>query len=233
MPESIDWPPPRTPRRRRRRFVVILVVLAGILFGGRTALSYYVDRLWFGSLGYAQVFWKTQSLQWGIFVAFTGATFVILYGSFLALKRAHLSDLPSGHTIYIGGQPLKLPVEPVWRIAGLVVSLVIAAATGAGMMAEWPTLALYWYAPSAGGFVDPIFGKPLNFFLFTLPAWQFISGWLLMLAVVTCLLAGFFILITGGSRMLAGRLSRNVTLPWRGLSVTFAFLLLILALRAN
>src|SRR6202034_4070352 len=87
-------------------------------------------------------------------------------------------------------------------------------------------------APSAGGFVDPIFGKPLNFFLFTLPAWQFITGWLLMLAVVTCLRAAFFIFITGGSRMLAGRLSRNVTLPWRGLSVTFAFLLLILAMRA-
>ena len=31
--------------------------------------------------------------------------------------------------------------------------------------------------------------------------------------------------------MLAGRLSRSVTLPWRGLSITFAFLLLILAMR--
>lgn len=31
--------------------------------------------------------------------------------------------------------------------------------------------------------------------------------------------------------MLAGRLSRHVTLPWRGLSITFAFLLLILAMR--
>jgi uncharacterized protein len=234
MPESIDWPPPIRPARprHRRRLLVVLAIVAVIFFGGRAALSYYVDLLWFRSLGYAEVFFKTLSLQSEVFAVFAAATFVILYGSFLALKRAHLSDLPSGHTIYIGGQPLKLPVEPVLRIAGLVVSLVIAAATGAGMMAEWPTLALYWYAPSAGGFVDPIFGKPLNFFLFTLPAWQFISGWLLMLAVVTCLLAGFFILITGGSRMLAGRLSRNVTLPWRGLSVTFAFLLLILALRA-
>ena len=32
--------------------------------------------------------------------------------------------------------------------------------------------------------------------------------------------------------MLAGRLSRHVTLPWRGLSIAFAFLLLILAMRA-
>ncbi|MFZ0817348.1 MAG: UPF0182 family protein, partial [Candidatus Sulfotelmatobacter sp.] len=234
MPESIDWPPPILPARPRSRgrLLIILAIFAVIFFGGRAVLSYYVDLLWFRSLCFADVFFKKLSLQSEVFAVFAAATFIILYGSFLVLKRAHLSDLPSGHTIFIGGQPLKLPVEPVLRIAGLGISLVIAAVAGASMMAEWPTLALYLYAPSAGGFVDPIFGRPLNFFLFTLPAWQFITGWLLMLAVVTCLIAGFFILITGGSRMLAGRLSRNVTLPWRGLSVTFAFLLLILAMRA-
>jgi uncharacterized membrane protein (UPF0182 family) len=234
MPESIDWPPPHAPRRRRS-FLLILAVLAGIFFSGRTALSYYVDVLWFGSLGYVDVFWKTLSLQWGVFAVFAAATFLILYGSFRALKRAHLPDLPSGHTILIGGQPLKLPVESVLRLIALGVSLVIAAVTGASMMVEWPTLALFWYAPPSSGGVavfDPIFGKPLNFFLFALPAWQLITGWLLTLAVITCSLAAFFILITGGGRVLAGRLSRSVTLTWRGLSITFAFLLLILALRA-
>jgi uncharacterized membrane protein (UPF0182 family) len=235
MPDSIDWPPthPRTQLPRRpRRFLLILAILAGIFFGGRTALSYYVDVLWFRSLGYGEVFWKTLSLQWGVFATFAVATFLILYGSFLALKRAHLSDLPSGHTILIGGQPVKLPVEPVLRLIALGVSLAVAVASGAGMMSEWPTLALFWYAPRAtGGVVDPIFGKPLNFFLFALPAWQFIVGWLLTLAVIGCLLAVFFVLITGGSRVLTGRLSRSVTLPWRGLSITFVFALLILAMR--
>ena len=233
MPESLDWPSPRRPRRRRR-FLLIFAVLAAILFGGRTALSYYVDVLWFGSLGYGDVFWKTLGLQWGIFAAFAVATFVILYGSLLALKRSHLPDLPSGHTIIIGGQPLKLPVEPVLRLIALGVSLVIALATGAGMMAEWPAFALFWYAPRSTGSVsviDPIFGHSLNFFLFALPAWQLIAGWLLSLAVITCIFAAFFILITGGSRVLAGQLSRSVVLPWRGLSITFAFLLLVLAMR--
>src|ERR1035441_2324903 len=67
MPESIDWPPPHPPRRRRRRFLLIMAVLVGIVFGGRSALSYYVDVLWFGSLGDGDVFWKTLSLEWGIF----------------------------------------------------------------------------------------------------------------------------------------------------------------------
>ena len=234
MSESIDWPPPHVGRpRRRRRFLRILVALAVIFFGGRAALSYYVDVLWFSSLGYGSVFWKTLNLQWEIFAAFAAATFVILYGSFMALKRAHLPDLPGGHTILIGGRPVKLPVEPVLRLIALGVSLAIAAASGAAMTGEWPTLALFWYAPlAAGGLADPIFGKSLNYFLFTLPAWQLILGWLLTLAVIACALAGFFILITGGARVLAGRLSRHVALPWRGLSITFAFLLLVLAMRA-
>ncbi len=234
MSESMDWPRMQPPhgRRRRRFYLIIVAVLGGIFFGSRTALSYYVDVLWFASLGYRDVFWKTLSLQWGIFAAFAAATFLILYGSFLALKRAHLPDLPNGHTILIGGQSVKLPVEHVLRLVALGVSLVIAAATGGAMIVEWPTLALFWFAPrTSSGVVDPIFSKPLDFFLFSLPAWQLIAGWLLTLSVITCALAVFFILITGGSRVLTGRLSRSVTLPWRGLSITFAFLLLILAIR--
>src|SRR5712672_243906 len=233
MPESIDWPRMRPTRGRRRFLFLILAVLAVIVIGGRTALSYYVDVLWFESLGYRDVFWKTLGLQWGIFAAFAAATFLILYGSFLALKRAHMRDLPTGHTILIGGQPLKLPVESVLRLVALGLALVIAVATGAGMMLEWPTIALFRYEPhTASGFVDPVFGKPLNFFLFTLPAYQLLVGWLLTLAVLTCALAVFFILITGGMRAFAGRSRTYVTLAWRGLSITFAVFLLVLALRA-
>jgi uncharacterized membrane protein (UPF0182 family) len=100
------------------------------------------------------------------------------------------------------------------------------------MMMEWPTIALFWNAPrSAGGFVDPVLGKPLNFFLFALPGWQLFVGWLLTLAVMACVLAVLFILITRGTRAFAGRSRSYVTLPWRGFSMTFAFLLLVLAMR--
>ena len=229
MPESIEW---RRPPLRRRRFLLILAVVVVIIFSSRTALSYYVDALWFGSLGYGDVFRKTLSLQWGVFAAFFAATFLISYGWFLALKRAYQPDLLGGGLIFIGGQPLKLPVERILRLIVLVVSLVIAAVTGAGMMTEWSTFALYWYAPrTAGGVVDPIFGKPLNFYLFTLPAWQFVTGWLLTLAVIACTIAVFFILITGSARVLARRGGSSIPLPWRGFSIAFAFLLLIIAMR--
>jgi uncharacterized membrane protein (UPF0182 family) len=177
-------------------FLFLLLVIAIVIFGSRTALSYWVDLLWFRSLGYGDVFLRTFALQWGIFAAFAVATFIILYGAFSLLKRAHIDDLPVDHRILFGGREVNLSVKPVLRAIAVGVSLVIALATGGALAAEWPTLALFWFAPGAAGSVaDPIFGKPLNFFLFTLPAWNLISGWLLTMAVITCLVATLFILI--------------------------------------
>jgi uncharacterized membrane protein (UPF0182 family) len=235
MPEPIDWPPPRRPRRRRRGLPIVLGVLAVLVLGGGTVLSYYVDALWFESLGVADVFWTTLRLQGQTFTFFFVTTFLILYGSYLALKPATLGEL-AGLPILINGQPIKLPVEPVIRIAALGGAFVIAAATGAAMMANWNVLALYWQSGSAAvraagaATVDPIFGRPLSFYLFTLPAWQLVSGWLMTLSVLVGAIAVFFVVITGGTRMLGGR--RDTGAPeWRGLSIAFAGVLLMLAVR--
>src|SRR6202140_1568839 len=229
MTESIHLRQRQAPRRRV--FLLIFAVLAVIFFSSRTILSYYVDALWFGSLGYAEVFRKTISLQWLVFAVFFAATFIILYGCFLALWRAYQPHLLGSGPIFVGGRPLRLPVERMLRPIGLAVTLGIAFVTGTNMMLGWCTFALYWYAPRTNGIVDPIFGRPLNFYLFTLPAWQFISGWLLTLAVIACVVAIFFIFITGSIPALGRRGGRDLPMPWRGFSTAFAFLLLTLAMR--
>jgi uncharacterized membrane protein (UPF0182 family) len=229
MKESIYLRQPQQPRRRV--FLIIFAVLAVIFFSSRTVLSYYVDALWFGSLGYAEVFRKTITLQWLVFAVFFAGTFLLVYGWFLALWRTYQPHLLGGGPIFIGERQLKLPVERMLRPIGLLVSLGIAFVTGTNMMLEWSTFALYWYAPRSNGIVDPIFGRPLNFYLFSLPAWQFISGWLLTMAVIACVVAVFFIFITGSVPTIGRRGGRDLPLPWRGFSIAFAFLLLCLALR--
>ena len=101
----------RHPRRRGLLLLVILV-LAFILFGGRTTISYYVDALWFASLGYSSVFWKSLSLQWTVFAVFFAVTFIALYGWFLILmrvcrpelsQRQHHRDRHPHHTTPGGG----------------------------------------------------------------------------------------------------------------------------------
>jgi uncharacterized membrane protein (UPF0182 family) len=231
MNESMSIRQRRPQPQSRRVLLLTVAILAVIFFSSRTLLSYYVDTLWFGSLGYGEVFRKTIGLQWLVFAGFFAATFLVLYGWFLALWRAYHPQLLGGGPIFIGGQSLRLPVERMLRPIGLLVSLGISFVIGTNMMLEWSTFALYWYAPRTNGVVDPIFGRPINFYLFTLPAWQFITGWLLTLAVIACVVAIFFIVITGSIPGLGRRGGRDLPLPWRGFSIAFAFLLLTLAMR--
>jgi uncharacterized membrane protein (UPF0182 family) len=224
--ETIDWPPRRRPRRRG--WVIVLAALALVALAGGTALSYYVESLWFGTLGFSAVFWKTLNFQAALFLLFTAATFITLFGSFLALKPTRLGDL-SGVPILINGQPIRLPVEPVLRLVAMVLAIVIAGATGLGMMAQWTTFALYWHGRdiTANAVTDPIFGRPLTFYFFVLPVWETLAGWFMTMAVLVCGLAVFFAVVRGGTRVLTHRADRSPLL--RDVSITFGVVLVALA----
>lgn len=221
------------PRRRFRwLFIIVIAVILAVIIGGRTAVSYYVSALWFGSLGYADVFWKTLRLEWLTFAVFTVATFLILHLAFLALKRTNSSAFSGPRTILIGGQPVNIPVDRILRVITLGFTLLVAIVSGTVMTANWATFALYWYAPSpTAGSIDPIFGKSLGFYLFSLPAWQLVAGWLTVLAVIICLVAGLFLAISGGVSALTRSSDSSLASRWRGLSIPFSFLLLLIALQ--
>jgi uncharacterized membrane protein (UPF0182 family) len=218
------------PPRRRRGGIIILAIAAVVFLGGGTLVSYYVDALWFDSLGYAAVFWTRINLQALIFAAFSIVTFAAIYGSFLALKPARFDQLIGGR-ILVNQQWVQLPVEPVLKLVALGLALAIGLANGAAMTASWTTFALFWDAAPDTATLDPIFGRPLGFYLFTLPAWQLIAGWLLTLAVISCLIAGLFVLAAARARGVIERGFGAAQIKlWRGLSVAVAALLVILAL---
>jgi len=221
-----NLPPPR----RRRGGIITLAVAAAVFLGGGTLISYYVDALWFDSLGYAGVFWTRINLQALTFAFFSIVTFAAIYGAFLALKPARFDQLIGGR-ILINQQWVQVPIEAVLKLVALGLALVIALGNGASMMASWTTFALFWDAPPDSSALDPIFGRPLGFYLFTLPAWQLIAGWLLTVGVIVCLTAGLFVLATARARGVVERGFGAAQIRlWRGLSITVAALLLIIAL---
>ena len=232
MPDTIDWPLHNQPRPQHRIKTLILVaVIAILLLGSRSALTFWVDMLWFQSLGFADAFWRARGLEWGIFAAFFVLTWVILYAAFWLLQRVHADDLPADHTLYFNGKPVTLSVRPVLHVVGVVGALFISFVTAAAMAGGWTTLALWRYAPPTAGPADPIFGLPLNFYLFTLPAWNMLSGWLLTLAVIVAAMAALFLVIAGGSSAVRERSLGRIVLPWRSLSIAVSFLLLVVAVR--
>jgi len=226
---TIDWPP----RRRRPLRLVLLALILALFFGGSTALSYYIDLLWFSSLGFSAVFWTTLRAQSLIFSLFAVTTFAVLYGAFLALKPGELGELTGG-AIIINGQPITLPVGPVMRLIAGGIALLVAVISGLSMMASWTTLALYWTrASSAAPTVpnDPIFGRPVTFYLFTLPAWQLIASWMTTLAFIVFAATVVVAMIRGGTRVLSRR-GVGGDPPLRGVSASFGVVLLMLAAQA-
>ena len=225
-----DFPPP-LPRRRRVGWILLLLI-GGLWLAASTAVSYYVDALWFASLGYADVFWKSLNIQAFVFGAFAALTFLILYGAFLALRPPRFGESGFGNVIVINGQPVSLPVGPMLRLLALVISLVVALVTGTAMMANWPQFALWWYGAGAGTVqagvpTDPIFGRSIAFYLFTLPAWNLIVDWLMTLAILVIAIAGFFALVGGAVRR--GRLDPRANSTLRGVALAWALVLLAMA----
>src|SRR5262245_44401559 len=122
--------------RSRRTFLILFFVFIVILFSARTLISYYVDSLWFSSLGYSSIFWRMLSYEWICFGLAFVATFAILYGWFSALRHGCHEELASAGAVRFGNQSYELPVEPVLRIAGMLGSLLIAFITGLAFMNE-------------------------------------------------------------------------------------------------
>jgi len=225
-----------TGRPRRRIGLLSLVVVIVLLFSARTALSYYVDALWFASLGYGEVFWKTVNLQAVVFTLAGVATFAALYGAFRLLKPPHFGELGTDGLFYINNRPVKLPVGPVLSFLAFIAATVVAFAIAAAMMSEWPTLALWWYGrdaalPAAARVADPVFGRSLSFYLFTLPAWELLAGWLFRVAFLIFAMGLFFFAVSGGRRLARGRFAQRNPRDSRGLAFSWALLMLAAALQ--
>ena len=221
-----------TEGRFRGTLIWVLLAILVVVFSARSAVSYYVDSLWFSSLGYVAVFWRTLRLEWLAFAIPSLVTFLIILGWATALRRVCRAELQSAGTIVLGSRTFQLPVDSALRIGSLIVSAFFALIAGASFMNEWARFAVYWFAPAdTSGLRDPIFGKATEFYFFTLPVLQFIAGWLLMLSILCCAIAGLFILFTSSSRLLHEREFGSSPMPWRWLSGAVAILLLVIAAR--
>ncbi len=231
MPHYIDASHRISSRFGRRTLLTIAIALFALFVGFRIALSTWVDLLWFRSLGFGAVFIRTLALECTTLAVFTLVTFFILLGAFTLVRKSNEADLPAGRALVLGNRSINIAAGPILRILSIAVAAGIALVTGVTMLPEWSTLALFWYAPhSSGPITDPIFGKPLNFFLFTLPAWQIIGDWLLVIAFACVAVAILFLVLTAGARALNQRSVRYAPSPFRGLSAAVAFLLAVLAL---
>lgn len=232
MPPIIDHidAPKRKFSSRQRNWLIVIAAVVVIFILARVALSYWLDLLWFSSLGYSEIFWRTLGLEAAVFTVFAAATFLILFFALKAIRHSQQANLPRAREIMLqGGRTLNISIDPVLRIATWIVSLLAAFVSGTSMLSDWPTFALFLNAPRTTTVTDPIFGRPLSFFLFTLPALQTVVDWLLTLSIIIGIAAFIVTAIAGSARAMSKEPLRNSAPLWRPASLALAFFLLVLA----
>ncbi len=148
-----------------RRFPLLLAIIV-LTTGVPTLAELYTDWLWFAHVGYGQVFVKSLGARALLTVLSGVAVFTLLGGNlWLALRvlrpRAFMVTTPQGP------QALTFEARTIRRLAMgavAVISLLVAFIAGA----EWETW-LYFLNATPFGRTDPVLGRDIGFYVFTLP----------------------------------------------------------------
>ncbi len=224
--EIIDVAPPRSRRWR----VLVLVGLIATFFALYRSLSIYLSALWFGSLGYSDVYWYIFKLKLGLFVVFALVTAAILRGALWVLERVFAANTLARRTIVINNQPVEFsPARFVSPVSWLV-AVMFGLFFGLGMKAQWQSFAVYLNrVPTA--LHDPIFNKPLGFYLFSLPVYDSLSSWLLTLSFVVLCAAVAYTLMGIPQKILKSASQAKSGASFAAVSFALAVFLLLLALR--
>src|SRR5213594_2988315 len=184
----------RLPGRRRGRLALWLVVGLSVLFFLISPLiQLLAEWPWFSALGYERVFATRliASLLLGIVAG--GAAFALLYAN---LRFAQRGIVPNPVVMQMNAQTPAVDVTRLVRRlalpAALVLALFIALAVSSGWM---PVLQFLNQTPF--GVTDPVFGRDLGYYVFTLPIIGGVLGLLMFLVVVALLASGALYALRG------------------------------------
>jgi len=180
-----------------------------VLAGAGQAVPLYTDWLWYGEVGFTQVFTTVLSLRGWLFLGAGAVVFIFVYGNLWLAARTAAPDVLWELDDQLG-LPGRAVLEPLIRKLLLPVIAVIGILSGLRASASWD-MVLGYINRSAFGATDPLFGRDIGFFVFELPLWRFLySGAMtlvlgtLLLSVATYVLLRSLVLTAQGPRLAAG-----------------------------
>ncbi|HET7264587.1 MAG TPA: UPF0182 family protein [bacterium] len=156
----------------------LLAALVAALLVYPAAARWYTEWLWFGEVGYRTVFWVPFLSSAAVAAAAALSVFLILYLNARPLLRlrpiARVVELrPVGGTRtyrrIVGG------LSPGRLAAMLAAVVAILAALSAAD--SWPVFQTFLHQVPFG-VRDPVFGRDVAFYVFALPAYEAVYGWL-------------------------------------------------------
>ena len=169
--------------------IVVLVILAVLS-------RFFVDLLWFDALGFGAVFttvWLTEIIVFAT-AAVLSSTILALNGLIAARTTSAPSRAARGFRV-VGrnarGLPevieLSLDKLPL-RLIVLIMALLVGLFIGVAQTGNWETILKALYAAPFGR-SDPVFGHDLGFYVFSLPIYDLLSDWALLIIFLSAAMA--------------------------------------------
>jgi uncharacterized protein len=186
---------------RRPLFIVlgVIVVLALLLF---VTSGFWVNWLWFDSLGLTSLLTTRYVAQWSLFFG----AFVVA-GLFFGLNIRYAGRKLLGAPVEVQGQQIVLAPRLI-GITATVAGIVVGVLLGSTAAGNWFTVLSYLNRTDFG-VSEPIYGRDAGFYIFTMPVLEAARSWLLGLFILTLLaVAGLAFL-----RYTQGVARRQFTLP--------------------
>jgi len=145
----------------------------------------YTDLLWYGELGYRDVFTKILVMKIWLFIGGTTVTAAALIVNFYFTFR--FSRGPS--TLPVNDETMRL--LRAMLVAAVVITVLTAAPVfGSAAAGRWETFLLFLNKVSFG-MSDAEFGQDLSFFIVTMRMLNFIQNWVMGILIVSVVMSLF------------------------------------------
>ncbi len=146
--------------------------------------SIYPDWLWFGQLGFSPVFWTMLLSRFGFGFLVWLLLIVMICINLYAAKRLHPGDgqgaaLKAAYS-HLAQRGLSERASNLLLIALVLIVSFVVASRGSF---QWDMLLRYLYQQPFGS-TDPIFGRDIGFYVFSLPFYIFVRDGLLVLFIL-------------------------------------------------
>ncbi|MBC7529036.1 MAG: UPF0182 family protein [Chthonomonadaceae bacterium] len=168
-----------TTERRPPRYGLIVAFLALLFLSFvffHNAVPLYVDWLWFREMKSTVVYSVTIRAKFTLFVLFGGAFFTVWHLSLRHALRTALSSEDGTLSERLTPDLERTIRKSIGRVA-LAVSLFFSLWAGRVASNEWANWLEFTHATPFGK-TDPVFGRDLSFYLFTLPFLEFATKFL-------------------------------------------------------
>jgi uncharacterized membrane protein (UPF0182 family) len=222
---------PKKPRRRRWKWLILIAIVVLLLIASRS-VSIYLSAVWFGSLGYSSIFWFIFRAKLELFLLFFIITTAVLRIAFWLIERAFAAFSFGSRTVFINQQPVNFSPGRVLRPVAWVVAIIAGLVFGFGMRESWRSFALYFHQ-AATNQTDPIFNKPVGFYLFSLPFYDAVSSWVLALMFISLVAALIYAVLAMTQQGLStsGDSNKARRISFLAVSIPLACWLIVLAWR--